>query len=45
MMHDYPLKAYKKAGTMMQKIRKRYYQKTVYQDCKEYMKTYKECQF
>ncbi len=45
MMHDYPLRAHRGAGTMTQKIRKRYYWETVYQDCKEYMKTYRECQF
>ena len=42
-MHDHPLGAHKRAGTIAQKIRERYYWEIVYQDCKEYMKTYKEC--
>ena len=45
MMHDHLLGAYRGAGTMAQKIRERYYWKTVYQDCKEYVKTCRECQF
>jgi len=43
MMHDYPLGAHRGAGTIAQKIRERYYWKTVYQDCKEHVKTYREC--
>ena len=45
MMYDYPLGAHREAGIMMQKIRKRYYWETVYQDCKEHMKICRECQF
>ena len=45
MMHDHPLGVHRGAGIMVQKIRERYYWETVYQDCKEYMKTCKECQF
>ncbi len=45
MMHDHPLGAHRGAGTMAQKIRERYYWKTVYQDCKEHVKTCRECQF
>ena len=44
-MHDHPLGAHRGAGTMAQKIRERYYWETVYQDCKEYVKTCRECQF
>src|SRR6266498_228051 len=44
MMHDHLLGAYRGVGIMAQKIRKRYYWKTVYQDCKEYVKTCRECQ-
>ncbi len=45
MMHDHPLGAHRGASIMAQKIRKRYYWETVYQDCKKHVKTYKECQF
>ena len=45
MMHNYSLEAYRGAGIMMQKIREKYFWKTVYQDCKEYVKTYRKCQF
>ena len=45
MMHNHLLRAYKEVGTMVQKIRERYYWETVYQDYKEHMKTCKECQF
>ncbi len=45
MMHNYPLKTHRGAGIMVQKIKKKYYWETVYQDCKEHVKTYKECQF
>ncbi len=45
MMHDHPLGVHREAGIMAQKIRERYYWKIVYQDCKEHVKTYKECQF
>ncbi len=44
-MHNHPLETHKGAGIMAQKIRERYYWETVYQDCKEYMKTCRECQF
>ncbi len=44
-MHDHPLGAHRGVDTMVQKIRERYYWKTVYQDCKEYIKTCRECQF
>ncbi len=45
MMHNHPLEAHRGAGIMAQKIRGRYYWKTVYQDCKKYVKICKECQF
>ena len=45
MMHDYPLRAHRGVSIMTQKIKKKYYWKTVYQDCKEHVKTCKECQF
>src|SRR6266508_2364766 len=45
MTHDHPLGAHRGAGTMAQKIRERYYWEIVYQDCKEYVKTCRECQF
>ncbi len=45
MMYDHPLGAHRGAGTMAQKIRERYYWETVYQDCKEHVKTCRECQF
>jgi len=45
MMHDHPLEAHRGAGTIAQKIRERYYWEIVYQDCKEHMKTCRECQF
>ena len=45
MMHDHPLEVHRGAGTMIQKIRERYYWKIVYQDCKEHVTTCRECQF
>ena len=45
MMHDHFLEAHRRAGTIVQKIREKYYWETVYQDCKEYVKTYRKCQF
>ena len=45
MMHDHPLGAYRGVGMMAQKIREWYYWKTVYQDCKEHVKTCRQCQF
>ncbi len=45
MMHDHPLGAHRGAGIIAQKIREWYYWETVYQDCKEHVKTYRECQF
>ncbi len=45
MMHDHPLGAHRGVGIMVQKIRERYYWETVYQDCKEHIKTCRECQF
>ena len=45
MMHEYPLEAHKGARTMSQKIRRQYYWDTVYQDCKNYVKTCRACQF
>jgi len=44
-MYDHFLEAHRRAGTIVQKIREKYYWETVYQDCKEYVKTCKECQF
>ncbi len=43
MIYDHPLGVHKGVKTIVQKIRKRYYWKTVYQNCKEYVKTYKKC--
>ena len=45
MMYNHPLGAHRGAGIMVQKIRERYYWKIVYQDCKEHVKTCRECQF
>src|SRR6266540_4262893 len=45
MMYDHPLGAYRGVDIIAQKIRERYYWKTVYQDCKKHMKTCRECQF
>jgi len=44
-MHDHPLRTHREAGTMTQKIRKRYYWEIVYQDYKEHVKTCREYQF
>ncbi len=43
MIHDHPLGAYRGVGIIVQKIRERYYWETVYQDCKEHVKTCREC--
>ena len=45
MIYDHFLGAHREAGTMAQKIKERYYWKTVYQDYKEYVKTCKKYQF
>ena len=43
MIYNHPLETHRGAGTIVQKIRERYYWETVYQDCKEHEKTCREC--